>query len=78
MCSDPRAARASPRDLRVSAGGELEEAMDQLATAEDEVRALRQRKDWGEELHGAEERERLAREAVARIRRRQITSGAAD
>jgi hypothetical protein len=62
----------------VSVDGELREAMDQLARAEDEVRALRRRKDWGEELHRAEERERLARESVARIRRRQITLGEAD
>jgi hypothetical protein len=61
----------------VFADGELEEALGQLARAGHRVRALRQRKDWGKELHRAEERERLAREAVARIRRRWISSGEA-
>jgi hypothetical protein len=58
----------------VFADGELEEALGQLARAGHKVRVLRQRKDWGKELHRAEERERLAREAVARIRRRRISS----
>ena len=59
----------------VFADGELDEALGQLARAGHKVRVLRQRKDWGKELHRAEERERLAREAVARIRRRRISSG---
>ena len=61
----------------VFADVELEEALGQLARAGHKVRALRQRKDWGRELRRAEERERLAREAVARIRRQRIISGEA-
>jgi hypothetical protein len=61
----------------VFADDELEEALGQLARAGHTVRARRERKDWGRELRRAEERERLAREAVARIRRQRIISGEA-
>ena len=69
-----RVSWASPVVEVAAAGPEMIEVLAELAKAKAELRAVRQRKNWGEELRQAEAKKRDTEMRIRAIRRRQLSN----